>query len=41
MYEAGALFASMSGSGSTVFGIFKAQKQLSDFFPTSYFCKWV
>jgi 4-diphosphocytidyl-2-C-methyl-D-erythritol kinase len=30
LYQSGALFASMSGSGSSVFGIFKEKVQLSD-----------
>lgn len=41
LYAAGASFSSMSGTGSTVFGIFK--KELSPIlsFPESYFQKWV
>lgn len=40
LYDNGALFASMSGTGSTVFGIFgERQKNIS--FPAGYFCKWV
>jgi 4-diphosphocytidyl-2-C-methyl-D-erythritol kinase len=30
LYEAGALYASMSGSGASVYGIFKAETQLED-----------
>jgi len=36
LYEAGALYASMSGSGSTVFGLFRQQPQGLDW-PPSYF----
>lgn len=43
MQNAGALYASMTGTGSTVFGIFKddtTTKQLLNF-PAHYFCKWL
>lgn len=41
LYNAGAVYAAMSGSGSTVFGIFHAGNQLSVNFPDHYFCQWV
>lgn len=41
LYSAGALYASMSGSGSTIFGIFPAGNQATVNFPAHYFCQWV
>ena len=39
LYEAGALYSAMSGSGSTVFGIFKKENMLQLTFPDNYFIK--
>ena len=41
LYESGALYSSMSGSGSTVFGIFERKINLENIFPSTYFYKWV
>jgi len=38
-YNAGAIYASLSGSGSTVFGIFKKDAKVSISFPQNYFVK--
>jgi 4-diphosphocytidyl-2C-methyl-D-erythritol kinase len=35
LYDNGALYASMTGSGSSVFGIFEEEKELKDLFPDS------
>lgn len=39
LYNAGAVYASMTGSGSTVFGIFEKEKEISLSFPSHYFVK--
>lgn len=37
MYKMGAVYAAMSGSGSTIFGIFEKEKKLIHSFPENYF----
>ena len=39
LYVKGALFAAMSGSGSTVYGIFNKDNQLKLEFPSNYFVR--
>ncbi len=41
LYDAGASFASMSGTGSTVFSLFRKENPPTLSFPESYFQKWV
>ena len=39
MYESGAIYASMSGSGGTVYGMFRKETEFQNDFPETYFVK--
>lgn len=39
LYESGAVYASMSGSGSTVYGIFEKNQDIAHSFPQDYFTR--
>lgn len=39
LYESGAIYASMTGTGSTVYGLFRKETELRNDFPPGYFVK--
>jgi len=41
LYKSGAIYSAMSGSGSTLFGIFENKIKIENIFPATYFYKWV
>jgi 4-diphosphocytidyl-2-C-methyl-D-erythritol kinase len=41
LYQAGAIYASMTGSGSSVYGIFQKEKRETIHFPPDYLVLWV
>ena len=41
MYENGAIYSAMSGTGSSVFGIFTKENNVTTNFPAHYFCQMV
>jgi 4-diphosphocytidyl-2-C-methyl-D-erythritol kinase len=41
LYNNGAIYSAMSGTGSTVFGIFEKENNINVKFPAHYFCQLV
>ncbi|HEY5392096.1 MAG TPA: 4-(cytidine 5'-diphospho)-2-C-methyl-D-erythritol kinase, partial [Hanamia sp.] len=41
MYDANAIYSSMTGTGSTIFGLFNADEKIDLVFEKEYFHKWI